>query len=225
MKKIVVLMLLMLTSFTISKTAYATTTFALDTTVGINGSTYNSSAFSNEVGEVGNEAYAINFTYIKKIKIDIDYQFGKYQDNYTSLNMELRNIQVGFPIVNSPKQLIYITIGGMRYSEDTNMSILPKHDADGVMRGVDLVVIPTDKFQVELNLQKSLRGRCSTNDIFSGTNNYVTDLTIYKIKLRYILADNLGLTFNYRSMENNIRDSTGDDVVQAICSMGFVYRL
>lgn len=226
MKKIVVLGLLVIMAFIISKTAYATTTFSMDRTNGDICTTYNSSVFSTKTNS---DVFAFNFAYIKKFKIDIDYQTGKYSNKTNSLDFNCFNMQIGLPIVNKPKQILYITLGGMSYFEDTNLMVLPEHEADGGMLGIDLVVILSNKFQIELNIQHSLRGKAVLRyyDIDFGTEiplYYETDLSIYKVKLRYLLTDNFGLTLNYRSMENNSINNSDFDNFLKFCTLGFVYR-
>lgn len=225
MKKIVVPLLLLIITFTYSKVAYGTTTFSYDKTVRGSDATYRSGEFDSKARDVE----SVNFSYIKRIKIDLEHQSGKYQNNYW-LDMELSNIQVGLRVINHLKQIIYITAGGLKYTEHVeNIEEFSAHEADGSMIGIDYVGILTDKFQIELNLQKSL-GISSQFSYFS-FEEYETlrikspaELTVYKIKLRYLLTDNLGLTYSYRSMDLNIKDPSSDDVKTFVCSAGFIYR-
>ncbi|MGE5605771.1 MAG: hypothetical protein ACM3YE_08785 [Bacteroidota bacterium] len=226
MRKIVFTLLFLVITFTYSAVTYGSTTFSYDNTIRRDNATYQSGEFYGKARNVD----GINFSYIKRIKIDIDYQWGKYRNSNTWLDMELSNIQVGLRVVNHPKQLIYFTAGGLKYTEHVeNIEKLSPHEAEGSLIGIDYVGILTDKLQIELNFQKSLKTSsqfCLFDDFSFSKNIFESsaELDIYKIKLRYLLTDNFGLTINFRWMDLNIKAPLGNDVEISNCSLGFVYR-
>ncbi len=225
MKKVVVLMLTIVTILTASKTTYATTTFSLDKSLGGDGATYRSGGFDGNSRDVD----AISFTYLKKIKFDIEYLSGKYIIDESSLDLKCSNIQIGYRLLNYPKELLYITLGEIKYSESTEATSLSTHEADGGMIGINFVGILSNKFQIELNLQKSLDVSSEYKYYDLLNFNYVTinsaaELIIKEIKLRYLLTDNLGLTISYYSMHLDIEDTSSGDIALKFCSMGLVYR-
>ena len=225
MKKVVGALLFLVISLTYSKVTYGATTFAYDKTVRGRDATYQSGNFYSKARDVE----TLNFSYIKRIKIDLEYQSGKYQNDHW-LEMKLSNIQVGLRVINHPKQLLYITVGGMEYVERVEtFEELSAHEADGGLIGIDYVGLITDKLQIELNYQKSLNvsSRYSCFDWIERISSMIkspAELDIYKIKLRYLLTDNLGLTINFRWLDLNLKDPLGSDVAISDCSLGFVYR-
>lgn len=230
MKKIVFLMLPVMLLVLLSTPAYAATTFAFDKTVGWDRTSYSSGDFYFKEDEI--EAY--NFSYIKRIKIDLEYLKG-YYSNDKKVDFRCSNPQIGLPIINQPELILYITLGKMDFHEDTNMEAfevhdyIPEHETDGKMWGIDLVIIPNNNFQIEVNFQRSFSDNAEIRkkDVLWGiiySEYYENKLTIYKIKFRYLLTDNLGLTFNHRLLRNICEDISQDDVKLKFWSMGFVYR-
>ena len=230
MKKTVFLMLPVMLLVLSSTPAYAATTFAFDKTVGGDRTAYSSGDFYFKEDEIE----ALNFSYIKKIKIDLEYMNGCYSSD-KKVDFRCFNPQIGLAIIDRPEQILYITLGKMDFYEDTNMEAygvyeyIPEHETGGEMWGIDLVIIPSNNYQIELNFQRSFRDNARIrmkNPLFGDIyyDYYENILTIFKIKFRYLLTDNLGLTLNYRSLKNLSKDSLQADVKLDFWSMGFVYR-
>lgn len=230
MKKTVFLMLPVMLLVLLSTPAYAATTFAFDKTVGWDRTSYSSGDFYFNEDEIE----GFNFSYIKRIKIDLEYLKGYYSGD-KKVDFRCFNPQIGLPIINQPELILYITLGKMDFYEDTNIKAfeahdcIPEHETDGKMWGIDLVVIPNNNFQIEVNFQRSFSDNAEIRkkDLLWGTiysEYYENKLTIYKIKFRYLLTDNLGLTFNHRLLQNICQDFSQDDVKLKFWSMGFVYR-
>ena len=155
MKKVIVLLLVLLTLFMIANTTYAVTTLFLGSTVDGKGTTND---YDNNISYPGDITdLTMNFTNIseiKKIKTDFDYERGEFMYNNGSPSLGLWDVQVGYPVISRDKGLVYATVGGLFYDEYSELN--PKNEADSCMLGLNIIGTPIDRFQFELDVQHSI---------------------------------------------------------------------
>ncbi|MGE5581000.1 MAG: hypothetical protein ACM3X9_00515 [Bacillota bacterium] len=231
MKKTLASLLLLISFLLVSqKPTFAVTTVYFGKMVNGVGVGYDYSSAANPKLTGDLDTFVVNFTNIselKKVKVDIDYEFGKYTYLQGPPSMELWDLQVGFPVVNREKGLVYLTLGAHNYAENTPFN--PKHETNGALVGVNIACIPSDRFQIEADIQHSL-GNLATAKLYysdvTGTLSKTStlDLTILTMKAQIILTDNLGLAVRYRWFDENISDPRVDAVDLYSTTMGFIYR-
>jgi hypothetical protein len=230
MKKILVCVILVIALFAVTIPSYAITTLYLGDCVGGNGSSndyHDMNTFQNNPGDINSRV--IEFTNIsenKKIKIDVDYETGDFKYILGPPSFGMLDLKVGFPCIIKDKGLVYFTVGLLNYNEFSQN--YPKHELNGNMLGFDIIATPSDRFQLEVNLQRSILGG-SAKLYYDPLNPNTTkdsssELTVFKLKLQYIFTDNLGLAIQYRVMECNVTDFMADAVDVNSTALGFVYR-
>jgi hypothetical protein len=229
MKKLMVLMLLLIALLTISQATLASTTLFLGKTFAGNGTSndYGSPTYQSNSANISDSVIDFtDITEIKKIKIDVDYEFGDFNYNSSApTTLGLWDSQVGFPAIVNDKGLVYVTVGTLNYTEYSQAN--PKHEVNGYMLGLDLICTPTDKFQFEIDLQHSCLGSTSKLSYGNpGTNTLdsTPDLTALKVKLQYTLTDNFGLAVHYRLLDYKVKNPADTAVNMDTTSLGLIYR-
>jgi hypothetical protein len=224
MKKIIRLLLVLTILFMMATTTYAVTTLFLGSTVDGKGTTNdydNDNSYSGDISSL-----AMNFTNIseiKKIKTDIDYERGDFMYNNGSPSMGLWDVQVGYPLISRDKGLVYATIGGLFYNEYSDLN--PKNEADSGMLGLNIIGTPIDRFQFELDIQRSIGN--STSKLYNTSGNTThssSEITACKVKLQYILTDNLGFAIHYRFLDIKVQELGVTAVELDSTTAGFIYR-
>ena len=185
-----ILLVVLITLFTVANMTYAVTTIFMGKNIGGNGTNYDNGSVSGDIDTT--VIHFTDITEIKKIKVDIDYEFGNYEYQ-TPQSLGLWEIEVGFPLKVNEKGLVYFTVGAINYGEYNNP--VSKHEANGATLGFNVICTPTERFQFELNLQHSLGGSSKLNSV-----NSSLDLTLLKTNLQYIFTDTLGLAIHYTLM-------------------------
>lgn len=217
MKKMIVLVLLLITLFTITKKAHATTTFYLGTIVGGKEqvSDYNHYYFYS--GDYSTNELDLT-TYNKGLKLSLGYQLGECKDYFgKKLTTSQLDGQIGFPVINQKQWLLYVTAGLYNYTwKDPNI----KQETNGVMIGGN-ALFTTEKFQIEGDIQYS--GPGASNKFYSPTDFSSLELTVVKLQTQYNFKENLGLVLSYRLMHFNVNDSLYIEDI-ATPSIGLIYR-
>jgi len=205
--------------FTSSKATHATTTFSLGFSAGSHGDIeYNS---TNDSGNI--EGGLVSLTYVNKVKIVITNQSGEIYGSSGKQHMEFFDIQAGYPIVNDKTGILYLTLTGIDYSGYLNYCspYLTEHEAGGGLIGFEMVGFPTGKMQFEFGWHRAIGGSYRINN-----NNSTLDLTIFKLKVQYLLTDNLGLFVWCQFKDFDNKDDTisfSEEIGTTV--IGFSYRL
>lgn len=219
MKRTIGLVLSLVMLFASSKVTRATTTFLL----GFNAGTHGEIEYSgiNDSGKI--EGNLISLTYVNKVKIVITNQFGEFYGNNGKEHMEFFDIQAGYPVVSDKSGILYLTLTGIDYSGCLNYftPYLSEHEADGGLIGFEMVGFPTSKTQFEFGWHRAIGGSYRINN-----NNSKLDLTLLKLKVQYLLTDNLGLVIWCQIKEFDNKDYTmsfSEEINTAV--IGLIYRL
>ena len=226
MKKIVALLLLFSSLLVFSATTPATSTLFLGKTFfgqGTSNDYFNNQSYSGNIS-----AYEIDFSYIKKIKLDFDYQNGELAYDGGPPSFELWDIQMGYPFFNTDKGMVCSTLGLLSYSENSELAFVSRHQVSCPMFGLDIILTPIDSIQFEVDLKHSFLGGSSVlyyaDETSNGTLSSFPELTAVKIRFIYILFDNLGLVVNYRSLIYNTEDYLNKVVGTDTTALGLIYR-
>jgi hypothetical protein len=224
MRKLMVLLLVLITLLIMVNPTYAVTTVFLGSAFDGNGKTSDYVNATSQSGAITD--LTMNFTNIseiKKIKTDIDYERGDFDYNDRQPSLGLWDVQVGYPLISRDKGLVYVTVGGVYYSEygETN----PKNEAGGSMVGLNIIGTPAERFQFELDVQHSLWDSSSKLHMTTGdTKRSSSDITTCKVKIQYAFTDNFGFAIHYRVLDVKIKALEVTAINMNTTTAGFIYR-
>lgn len=216
MKRTFGLVLILIMLFTFSKVTRATTTVFLGRTVEGHGEIdYYGLNDSSHI-----ESDLVSLSYVKKVKFVITNQSGEFYGNNGKDHMESLDIEVGYPLYNDKKGLLYFTLTSINYSGYKN-NFITTHEADGGLVGFEVVGIPSDKVQFEFGWHGAIGGSYRIN-----ADNLPLELMLLKFKLQYTLTDNLGLILYCQLKDFNNNDNTykRSETINTTV-IGFIYRL
>jgi hypothetical protein len=214
MKKTIILVLVLISLFTVAKASYAVTTIFMGETVEGRGENYDAGSVTGDMDTT--VIHFTDITDIKKVKIDIDYEFGNYK-YLVPQSMGSWDIQIGFPVKVNEKGLVYFTVGAINYAEYSNPA--SEHEANGALLGLNVICTPTEKFQFELNLQHSVGGSSKLNSVDSSL-----DMILLRTNIQYVFTDTLGLAIHYTYMDYNANNPSTDAVDLSSTSIGLIYK-
>lgn len=216
MKRTVGLILSLIMLFAVSKDTNAATTILL----GRNIDSYGKIEYDGAKDSGHIDDNLISLTYVGKVKLVISNQFGDFWGNTGKEHIEFLDIQAGYPVVNDKSGILYLTLTGVKYSGYLNnyTPYLNKHEADGGLIGFEMIGFPTDKIQFELGLHRSICGSYRINDY-----NLELEMTLLKLKIQYLLTDNLGLVIYTQLRDFDNTSITSEEIDSTI--IGFIYRL
>lgn len=225
MKKAMILVLLFMMILMATSTTFAVTTLYIGGSVDGNGTTKDYQTNQKYSGDIkGMVVDFTNISEIKKIKVDIDYEFGDFRFNSGTPTFGIWNTQVGFPVVNHDKGLVYLTLGEVFYNEYSDT--YPKHEVASNMIGLDIVATPLERLQFEVGLQHSIFD--GTSELYSSSTNTTKysspELTVGKLKVQYIFTDNLGFSIQYRIMDFKVKQLEVEGTRINTTVAGFIYR-
>lgn len=224
MRKVIVLLLVLITLFMIVNTTYAVTTLFIGSAIDGEGTTNDYVTDNSESGDIND--MTMNFTNIseiKKIKTDIDYELGDFKYNDGPPSLGLWNVQVGYPLIKNDKGLIYVTLGEVYYTEYSNLN--PKNKASSNMLGLNIIGTPIDRFQFEIDIQHSIF--CGSSKLYTTLGDIrrpSPEITAYKVKLQYTFTDNFGFAIHYRVLDIKVEELQVTAVDLKTTTAGFIYR-
>ncbi len=225
MKRLLSILLAIITLFTLATTSYAATTLFLGKSIdGKERLEYNDTLTADTDGTL------IDLSYTKLLKISLEYEPGEYEIDKTRCSREIWLLQAGYPLIIKDDDFLYFTVGNFNYSlYKSDFLGKIKYETNLATLGFDLAATITDKFSFDLAIQHSISGgeyhlyKVSIMDSYN--KNLPVDLTVCKLQLRYILTDNLGIVMNCRFLRFEANDSSipiRQDVRNTY--MGLVYR-
>jgi hypothetical protein len=213
MKKLLPFVVFLVILLTVAREASATTTIYFGRTLG--GSEMVADATMASLYSHGLNNSVFNFTYIKKIELVIDYQKGE-TNYYWPCPLEYGNVKIGYPILEEKNGLIFIT-GGYQNLKRENLT-----EARGFMMGVDLIVVASDDFYAELDLQYSIFGAIYRR-IYPSHIDCPMDQITFKLKTQFILSDHFGLVANVQWLKLDVNNGLITEELFTP-SFGIVYR-
>lgn len=219
MKRTIGLVLCLALIFVISEDTQAATTVFL----GKNVNSYGKIDY-NGVKDSGNiDDTLVSLTYTGKVKLVITNEFGEWHGNSGKEHLEILDIQAGYPVVNDRSGILYLTLTAFKYSGFENYSppFIDKHEADGGLLGFEMIGFPTDRIQIEFGWHRAVGGSYRID-----LSNFSLDMYLLKLKIQYLLTDNLGIViftqlrdFNSQSDTLNVSEKINTT------TLGFIYRL
>lgn len=219
MKRTIGLVLCLALIFVISKDTQAATNVLL----GKNVDGYGKIDY-NGVKDSGNiDDNLVSLTYTGKVKLVITNQFGELYGNSGKEHIEMLDIQAGYPVVNDQSGILYLTLTAIKYTGFQNYSapFIDEHEADGGLLGFEMIGFPTDRIQFEFGWHRAVGGSYRINH-----SNSSLDMNLLKLKIQYLLTDNLGIVIFTQLRDFNSQSDTLN-VSERINSttLGFIYRL
>jgi hypothetical protein len=226
MKRTIVLLVVFVMILMVTSPSFAVTTLYVGGSLDGSGTTRDTENNQPYSGDIVKDT-VIDFTNIsemKKIKVDVDYEWGDFKYISGPPTFGLGDVQVGYPVINHDKGLVYVTLGEVYYNEYSNS--FPKHKAASNMVGLDIVATPIERFQFEIALQHSIWDGSSKLYV---SNTETTDyscpeLTVGKLKLQYIISDNFGFSVQYRVFDYKVKQLEEGATNLTTTVAGFIYR-
>lgn len=219
MKRTIGLVLILIMFLAVPKVTRATTTILLGQAAGAHGNIdYNGIDDSGKI-----ESNLISLSYVKKVRLVFANQFGEFYGNNGKKHLEFFEVQAGYPIVSDKSGILYFTLTGIKYSGYLNdfSPVMTTHEADGSLIGFEMIGFPTDKVQFEFGWHRAIGGSYRVN-----SSNSTLDLTLLKLKVQYLLTNNLGLVVYYHLKDFNVNDPTlnlSEKINTTV--IGLIYRL
>jgi hypothetical protein len=157
----------------------------------------------------------IGFTYIKGLRLSLDFSGGDSPDGSTLHGMELWEQKVGFPVLNSKRLLFYLTAGYLNYE------LKECWKSEGAMLGGDIVYQPAEWILIEGDCQYSFLG--ATYRDFPHSSEFPVEQLILKFKTQIIFSKKIGILITYRLLDLNVDSGWIIDDISSP-SIGLIYR-